>query len=81
MQRLSWFNHGFMKAQVEGGSLVLSDLRMGAEPDYSFRFAVAEREGEGWRPIPVQQMRWPWEASRRLAGVWTRIWTSPGTLC
>jgi inner membrane protein len=75
--RLLWFNHHFMKAEVRDGTLVLSDLRMGAEPDYSFRFAVAERAQDGWRAIPTEQMRWPWEASRRLGSMWTRIWQAP----
>jgi inner membrane protein len=73
--RLLWFNHHFMKAEQRDGQLVLSDLRMGAEPDYSFRFAVAERSGAAWREIPVAQLRWPWQASRRLPDMWHRIWT------
>lgn len=77
VQRLAWFNRGFMKAQVRDGQLVLSDLRMGAEPDYSFNFAVAERDGAGWRAIPPQQLAWPWEARRRLGLMWDRIWTEP----
>ncbi|HET7125523.1 MAG TPA: metal-dependent hydrolase, partial [Lysobacter sp.] len=52
VERLLWFDHGFAKAEVRDGVLALSDLRMGSEPDYAFRFAVAEREGPGWRPIP-----------------------------
>ena len=78
VRRLRWFNHGFMKAEQREGRLVLSDLRMGAEPDYGFRFAVAEREGRGWREIAPTQMAWPWTARRRLAGLWTRIWAQPG---
>ena len=77
--KLLWFNHHFMKAQVRDDTLVLSDLRMGSEPDYSFRFAVAERAGDGWRAIPTKQMRWPWEASRRLGPMWTRIWHAPAS--
>ena len=77
--RLLWFNHHFMKAEVRDGTLVLSDLRMGAEPDYSFRFAVAKQEGGAWRAVPVQQMQWPWAASRRLPDMWTRIWRTPPT--
>ncbi|MCA0393706.1 MAG: metal-dependent hydrolase [Proteobacteria bacterium] len=77
VRRLAWFNRGFMKAQVRDGQLVLSDLRMGAEPDYSFNFAVAERDGAGWRAIPPQQLAWPWEARRRLGQMWDRIWTEP----
>jgi len=75
--RLAWFNRGFMKADEREGQLVLSDLRMGAEPDYSFNFAVARREGEGWREIPPEQLSWPWQARRRLAQMWHRIWNEP----
>lgn len=77
VRRLLWFNHGFMKAEVREDRLVLSDLRMGAEPDYSFRFAVAEHDGAGWRAITPEQAAWPWEARRRLAQMWERIWTAP----
>jgi inner membrane protein len=77
VQRLAWFNHGFQKAQVRDGVLVLSDLRMGAEPDYTFNFAVAQRDGTAWRAIPPRQLRWPWQATRRLTAMWQRIWTQP----
>ena len=59
VQRLSWFNHGFMRADVRDGELQLSDLRMGKEPHYAFRFGVAVRDGAGWRAIS------PVDASRR----------------
>lgn len=73
---LARFTHGFMKAQVRDDRVVISDLRMGAEPDYNFRFAVAERRGDGWVAIPTEQMTWPWEATRRLPEMWRRIWSS-----
>ncbi|MCM2335389.1 MAG: metal-dependent hydrolase [Pseudomonas sp.] len=75
--RLAWFNRGFMKAEQRDGALVLSDLRMGAEPDYTFRFAVAERDGAGWRATPPQQLQWPWQATQRLEALWQRIWREP----
>ena len=78
VQRLQWFTHGFLKAERRDGRLVLSDLRMGAEPDYSFRFEVARAADDGWRPQPVRQLRWPWDARRRLPDMWRRIWTTPG---
>lgn len=80
VRRLHWFNRGFMKFQVHGNELVASDLRMGVEPDYIFNFVVAERDGSdgAWREITPRQKEWPWDATRRLAGVWHRIWT-PGT--
>lgn len=56
VRRLQWFNRGFMRTQVEAGRLVLSDLRMGLEPEYTFRFEVAEDTVNGWQPVPpVQQ--------------------------
>lgn len=77
LQRLAWFNHGFMKAQVQDGRLLLSDLRMGAEPDYSFTFAVAEADGGGWRAIPPEQLRWDLPRGDQLAVMWERIWNQP----
>ena len=52
VQRLLWFNGGFMRARLQGDALVLSDLRMGLEPAYSFNFAVARRQGGAWQPMP-----------------------------
>ncbi|HEY1140973.1 MAG TPA: metal-dependent hydrolase [Lysobacter sp.] len=77
VRRLHWFNRGFMKAQLHEGELVLSDLRMGADPDYSFRFAVARKDAGGWKEIPPRQLQWPWEAGRRLGTMWHRIWNEP----
>jgi inner membrane protein len=79
VQRLSWFNRGFMRARVQQDRLVLSDLRMGLEPDYSFSFEVAERRDGSWHPVaPVQQ---PWSAPvsgsegllKLVAAMWHRI--------
>lgn len=80
VQRLQWFNRGFMKVQQRDGQLVLSDLRMGSEPDYSFNFAVASREGAAWRPVTPTQLSWPWTATQRLPQMWQRIWHEPDRL-
>jgi inner membrane protein len=77
VQRLAWFNRGFMKAEVRDGALVLSDLRMGSEPDYTFRFAIAEHDGSEWIAVEPRSIEWPWEASRRLSAMWWRIWHEP----
>ena len=78
VRRLDWFTHGFLKAERRDGRLVLSDLRMGLEPDYVFRYAVAESDGQGgWREIAVQQLDWPSQDRFRLAGIWRRIWKEP----
>jgi len=79
VQRLAWFNHGFMGAAVVDGTLQLSDLRMGNEPDYFFRFNVAQRASDGWRSIPPAQP----PMARDLAGTWNatwaRIWHEPAS--
>jgi inner membrane protein len=77
VRELRWFTHGFLKANRMHDELVVSDLRMGAEPDYSFRFVVARAGPAGWNAIPPRQLRWPWGASRRLPTVWKRIWQTP----
>lgn len=97
VQRLAWFNHGFMRAQVvpDGGrgTLVLSDLRMGLEPHYTFNFAVARRaagsagaEGGAWQALtpPVRVPAGPGAVLSREGvaavwrGIWHRIWHEPG---
>lgn len=75
--RLLWFNHHFAKAEVRDGQLVLSDLRMGAEPDYTFRFAVAARDGDRWRAIAPEQLHWPGASRAQLVALWQRIWHEP----
>ena len=56
VRRLAWFNHGFMKAERRDGMLVLSDLRMGADPDYFFRFAVARDDPGGWAAMAPRRL-------------------------
>ncbi|WP_349985067.1 metal-dependent hydrolase [Stenotrophomonas sp. WHRI 8082] len=84
VKRLTWFNRGFMRAQVVDGRLVLSDLRMGLEPDYTFNFAVAEQRDGQWRGIVPEQLRSDYsspearaDVSRRLGEMWDRIWQEP----
>lgn len=38
--RLAWFSKGFYGVRQEEGRIIYSDLRMGLEPDYVFRFVV-----------------------------------------
>lgn len=67
VRQLLWFSNGFMKAQVLTSPdhsrewLVLSDLRMGVEPEFFFNFALAERPLQGsndqWQPLhPPQRL-------------------------
>lgn len=84
VRRLDWFNRGFMRAQVQGDALVLSDLRMGLEPDYNFRFEVARRQDGRWQAIVPVQQDWALPgagdegAGELLGAMWQRIWHSSG---
>lgn len=86
VEQLAWFNHGFMRTQVVGNELVLSDLRMGLEPDYNFSFVVAERKGEAWQAIPPRQLQSAYRApvapgglKQALSALWHRIWNEPAS--
>ena len=80
VDRLSWFNRGFMRAQVREERLVLSDLRMGLEPNYNFRFEVAAWKDGRWQPVPPVQRPWSLPVSggagvrQLLDAMWSRTW-------
>lgn len=76
--RLLWFTSGFMKAQPVGGQLVLSDLRMGVEPDYTFQYAVAQRAaGGGWHAMAPEKVGGFRNAGEQLRRMWERLWREP----
>jgi len=72
--RLRWFADGFVSAQVLDGVLVISDLRMGQNPGYVFRHAVARRGNPHWQPIPARRLPMP-SRSGLLSSTWQRIWS------
>jgi len=81
LQQLAWFNRGFMRAKVVDGELVISDLRMGLEPNYNFNFIIAQQNEEGrWHAIPPQQPMTAYRApvegkafGQALKRLWWRI--------
>lgn len=83
VQRLLWFTRGFMKASARpepagGESLLLSDLRMGAEPDYTFVYRVARRDAGGaWIPMTPELIAQPRDIGRQWDQMWQRLWTEP----
>ena len=72
-RRLQWFTRGFYSVRKEGNQVVISDLRMGYEPDYVFSFSVAELDNPHTRPVdPVQlPTNRDW---RLLEKIWARLW-------
>ena len=78
VRELAWFNHGFMRTQVVEGELVLSDLRMGTEPDYFFSYAVAQRGDDGWQAIaPPHKLDPHRDFGPMWRTTWHRIWKEP----
>ncbi len=76
--RILWFNHHFAKTAVRDGTLVLSDLRMGSEPDYGFNFAVARHDNGQWIALdPPRQPQFEWKMRRGWGDLWRRIWHEP----
>lgn len=67
--RLRWFTKGFYSVTLEDDRVVITDLRMGQEPDYIFRFFVANAEAQNLRPIkPIQA------PNARNLGTFRTIW-------
>lgn len=55
-ERIAWFSHGFFKMSETNGKLMISDLRMGQEPFYSFNFVIAEADGTHWKTVTPQHI-------------------------
>ncbi|MEM7207234.1 MAG: metal-dependent hydrolase [Pseudomonadota bacterium] len=72
-QRLTWFSKGFYSVRKEDDDLIISDLRMGAEPNYVFRFVVAEFDDTGLSSVEPQQLE-PVRDWELLSKIWDRIW-------
>lgn len=77
VRRLAWFSHGFYKLERRGGQVLMSDLRMGQEPYYTFTFAVARRGNSPDVPVtPVLVGQRP-DLSRALPWLWRRALGEP----
>lgn len=73
--RLQWFTGGVLRYDQIGDQIMVTDLRLGMTGFHPFRFALAERNGEEWAPIPFVE-RSPAERGDmdRLKLIWNRIW-------
>ena len=72
VQRLRWFAGDFVRADVIDQRLVITDLRMGLEPDYVFRHVVAEQGNPHWKPVAPERMMVMFDRGD-LASVFERI--------
>lgn len=67
VRRMAWFTNGFYHLMINEGELMLSDLRMGQEPYYSFNFIIP-REGKPvhYREEPTMRLVLGWVKQRAL---------------
>ena len=73
VQRLQWFTKNFYAASLLDSDIVITDLRMGTEPEYVFRFKVGVMGNPHPHATPVEQL--PGIRNyERLRWVWHRIW-------
>jgi inner membrane protein len=73
--KLNWFTRGYYAFANVNEDVVMTDLRMGSEPDYVFRFKVARLND--LHPNPTDDERFKTNQDwRRLAWVWKRIWNA-----
>ncbi len=73
VQRMAWFTHGFYSLREVKGEVLLADLRMGQEPTYVFKFALAQRAGAGWKSTAPVERGNRGDAAKALPWLWARI--------
>jgi len=70
--RLQWFTKGFYRVSEERGEVVITDLRMGLEGAYVFRFKVAEVGNPHARPTSAENRGQSLDLSE-LPALWAMI--------
>jgi len=76
VQRMAAFTHGFFKMQQQSDKAILSDLRMGQEPNYVFSFALAQQPAGasgGWQTLTPVAVGNSGDAGRLLSWLWPRL--------
>ena len=72
VKRLQWFTHGFYATHQRDGAVIFTDLRMGMDSQYFFRFKVAERGNPHSVPTQATRIRAPRDAGQ-LLWIWKRM--------
>lgn len=71
-ERIAWFSHGFFKMSEHDGRAIITDLRMGQEPYYSFNFVVAQRQSPTFAAVPPVWLRQRHEIGSGVSWIWRR---------
>ena len=74
IQTMARFSGGFFKMSERDGRAVITDLRMGMEPRYTFNFEVAQRQSPSFAPLtpPTRYSERP-DTENGLPWLWRRI--------
>jgi inner membrane protein len=64
VQRLAYFTHGFFGVREMAGAVVMSDLRMGVEPTYTFNYRVADLLSGRTVPVTSTRVETPWQTAQ-----------------
>lgn len=72
--RVAWFTQGVFKLSERDGRIVITDLRMGQEPYYSFNFVVGQRQSPTIAAVPPVHFREFHDVRRGVAWLWRRMW-------
>ncbi|GJL65231.1 MAG: membrane protein [Nitrospirales bacterium] len=75
---LHWFTQGFWGIRLQDNLIVISDLRMGMEPNYAFSFNIGENRGTQTLPIASERRASAANWGQVLRWVWKRIWDASG---
>ena len=73
---LRWFTQGFWGINQYNHLIVISDLRMGMEPNYAFSFTVGENQNPVISPTASERRPSTTNWGQALPWVWQRIWDS-----
>ena len=77
LRRVAAFSHGFYSVHETDGRLFVTDLRMGQEPNYIFRFDLGTEAERAAGPRPAQRVGLRGDVGAGLAWVWRRLWGEP----
>ena len=72
--RVAWFTQGLFKMSERDGKVIISDLRMGQEPYYSFNFVVGQRQSPTIAAVPPARFREQHDVRTGIAWLWRRMW-------
>lgn len=71
--RVTWFTQGLFKLSERDGKVIVSDLRMGQEPYYSFNFVVGQRQSPTIAAIPPIRFREQHDVRTGVSWLWRRL--------